>query len=96
MSPITGNPSLFAHSQSRFLNRVPCGSPASVPMNRVAGEESGFPRSHPYRPVYSRVYPFSTCLFPDGPLTTCIHNKEMQPAIYHFGQSLSAALALRT
>jgi len=64
-------------------------------MNWSEGEKSGFPRSHPCRPECSRACPFSTCLFPDGPVTTCTHLKKMQPTIYHFGQSLSAALALR-
>jgi hypothetical protein len=36
-------------------------------------------------PEYSWAYPFSTCLFLDGIVTTCTQLKKMRPAIYHFG-----------
>lgn len=36
-------------------------------------------------PSFRRAYPVSTCLFPDGALTTCLHFKGRQPAIYRFG-----------
>jgi len=81
MRPITGRPSLFPRSHTHLLNSFPCGSPA-IAKTLAWANNSAYHVPILAGPSTTRVYPVSTGLFSDGPLTTCSQPEGEQPTAY--------------